>query len=241
MRLAAMAVLVCAPVAAQLHPSPMAGRWFPAGKQALEQLLDSAYASSMRRVPGPPRKQLLGLVVPHAGLQYSGVVAASSYRLIGKPSNIIVLAFSHRAPFEGIAAPKVESYSTPLGEVKVNREALRSLGFPELEEKRLCDHSIENQLPFLQRSAPEASLIPLYVGSLDKAALQAAARKLARRVEQGDVIVASSDFTHYGESYGYTPFPNDAKLPQRLRDRATDAFERIGSLHPPLFDRFLKE
>jgi AmmeMemoRadiSam system protein B/AmmeMemoRadiSam system protein A len=237
--IAGLALVFVAPAAAQVHASPMAGRWFPPDRAALEKLLDTSYSSSSRRVPGPPRKNLLGLVVPHAGLQYSGTVAASSYRLLDERANIIVLGFSHRFPLEGVAAPRVEAYTTPLGEVKVNRDALRSLGFPVMEEKELCDHSLENQLPFLQRSAPNAQLIPLYVGSMDAKALGAAARKLARRVEQGDLIIASSDFTHFGQVYGYTPFAQDSKLPERLRDRATEAFEQIGSLDHTLFDRFL--
>jgi AmmeMemoRadiSam system protein B/AmmeMemoRadiSam system protein A len=234
-------IALCVPLFAQVHLSPMAGHWFPSDPGALTQLLDASYAASARRSPGPARQQLLGLVVPHAGLQYSGTVAASAYRLLGKPANIIVLAFPHRYPLAGIAIPKVDAYTTPLGEVKVNRAVAVSLGFPELDEKTLCDHSLENQLPFLQRSTPHASIVPLYVGTLDARSLQSAARKLAARVQQGDVIVASSDFTHYGASYGHTPFPNDARIADRLRDRAREAYERIGSLSIPFFDRFLSQ
>jgi AmmeMemoRadiSam system protein B/AmmeMemoRadiSam system protein A len=241
MRLTAAAALFVSVCLAQTHPTPMAGRWFPAEKTDLNRLLDSSYAASARRSPGPPRSQLRGLVVPHAGLQYSGVVAASSYRLIGKPANVILLGFPHRYPFQGIASPRVEAYSTSLGEVKVNRTALAELGFPERDEKALCDHSLENQLPFLQRSVPDALLIPLYVGTLDSRELQVASRKLAARVREGDVIVASSDFTHYGESYGYVPFAKDAKLAERLRSRAKDSFERIGSLDVPFLDAFLRD
>jgi len=240
-RLAASAVLVLS-LHAQVHPTPMAGRWFPAEPVQLDTLLDQAYAQArLRSGVESPRKGLLALVVPHAGLQYSGVPAASAYRLIGQPRNIILLGFSHRFPLEGVAYPKLDSFTLPGGELKVHRELAESLGFRMVEEKALCDHSLENQLPFLRRAAPKAGIIPLYVGALAPDQLNDAARRLANRVRQGDLVIASSDFTHYGEGYHHTPFPNDGQLPARLRDRANEAFENIGSLSVHAFDQFLTQ
>jgi len=225
---------------AQIHSSPMAGRWFPAGRPALERAVDASFANAARRGPATaPRKNLAALVVPHAGLEYSGAVAAAAYRLLDRPARIVLLAFSHRRDAGGVAAPDVEAYATPLGQTKVDREALRELGFPIQPETELCDHSLENQLPFLQRIAPEAPLVPLLVGTLRGPALDRAARKLAAWLRAGDVLIASSDFTHYGEAYGYLPFPRDGKLAERLRRRAADSFEEIGSLNVAAFDRFL--
>lgn len=238
--IAGFAWALCATAGGQIHVSPMAGRWFPAEKAALEKTLDQSFEIGERRAGGvPPRKMLRALVVPHAGIQYSGSIAAASWRLLGQPENVILLGFSHRRPIEGVVAPDVDGYSTPLGEIRVNQAALDELGFPRVAERELCDHSLENQLPFLARAAPKAQLIPLYVGTLDRAALAAAARKLAARLADGDVLVASSDFTHYGVSYNYTPFPNDANLPRKLMERALQAFETIGSLEVAGFDRFL--
>jgi AmmeMemoRadiSam system protein A len=79
------------------------------------------------------------------------------------------------------------------------------------------------------------------VGDLSEDEVASAARKLAARLKQGDVIVASSDLTHYGEAYGYRPFPNDAQVAYKLRARAAGIFERIGSLETGQFDRYLAE
>jgi AmmeMemoRadiSam system protein A len=68
-----------------------------------------------------------------------------------------------------------------------------------------------------------------------------AAQKLADRAKQGDLIVASSDLTHYGAAYRYTPFPLDDQIAGRLRARAVQIFDRIGSLDVALFDRYLEE
>ncbi|MCL5744154.1 MAG: AmmeMemoRadiSam system protein B [Acidobacteria bacterium] len=241
-RIAPLFVLFVSLGFAQLHKIPVNANWFPSAPGELSKLLDQAFATAAKRTgSAPPRQRLLGLIAPHAALPYSGAVAAAAYRLLDHPKNVIVLAISHSRPLKGITAPLLTAYATPLGEIRVNRAAIRELKFPLAVEGRLCDHSLENQLPFVQRAAPGASVIPLYIGDLSPAELAAAARKLATRVEQGDVVVASSDLTHYGEAYGYTPFPLDKQLPLRLRNRAMEIFERIGSLEPPAFDAFLSE
>lgn len=223
------------------HLSPMAGRWFPAEAGALRQIVDRSWTTAEKRTANAPRRaKLLGLVVPHAGLEYSGAVAAAAYRQIGSPRNIVLLGFSHRVALEGVTAPRVTSYATAAGAVTVNTAAVAALGVPLIDEARLCDHSLENQLPFLHRAAPRAQLIPLYVGSLTPARIAPLAKKLAAHVAQGDIVIASSDFTHYGEAYRHTPFPNDRQLPERLRERANEAFEEISSLDVSAFDRYLE-
>jgi AmmeMemoRadiSam system protein B/AmmeMemoRadiSam system protein A len=224
----------------QVHGVPSSASWFPAEPERLQAILDRAFSDAGKRAGGvPSRKGLLAVVAPHAALTYSGTVAASAYRLLDKTRGIVLLGFSHRRPIRGVVAPAVEAYTTPVGQVPVNGAALRELGFPLKPESELCDHSLENQLPFVARAAPGIQVIPLYVGQLSDEELAGAARKLAARLARGEVIVASSDLTHYGASYGYTPFPNDVHLPSRLRGRAIEIFERIGSLDVPAFDRFV--
>ena len=227
--------------AAQIHPTPMAGRWFPSDAGALSQALDESFSAAKRRSGvNTPRRGLTALIVPHAGLEYSGVVAAGAYRLIDRqPRTVIVLAFSHSAPIQGVVTVKLDRYESPAGPVRVANDVARELGFAAVDERSVCDHSLENQLPFLRRALPEAAIVPLYVGRLSEDQLTAAARKLAARVRAGDLLIASSDFTHHGKAYGYKPFPDDAKLPARLRERAEQAFEAIGSLDVSAFDRHL--
>ena len=76
-------------------------------------------------------------------------------------------------------------------------------------EERVCDHSFEIQLPFLQKAAPHARVSVLYVGRLSGDGRRAAAAQLAEAARAGAVLVASSDFTHYGPSFGFLPFPLD--------------------------------
>lgn len=225
----------------QIHTVPATDGWFPAEPAAFKQVLDRSFSIAEQRFGSvPPRKGLLALIAPHAGLAYSGPVAAAAYSRLDKPANVIVLGFSHRVRFSGVVAPRVSVYRTPAGEIKVNRTALRELGFASAPEDQLRDHSLENQLPFIQRVAPAAQVIPLYLGDLTREELSVAARKLAARLRSGDVIVASSDFTHYGKPYGYTPFAAGSDLPQRLRARFLEAAASIGTLNVPAFESFLR-
>ena len=226
--------------AAQVHQVPASPGWFPSEQAPLNKLLDQTFAVAEKRGGGaPPRKKLLALIVPHAGLAYSGSVAASAYRRLAQPKNVILLGASHRRALTGVSVPDLEAYATPVGEVKVNRPVVRELKFPQLPEQQLCDHSIENQLPFLARVAPAASVVPLYVGALGEPELASAARKLAARLKQGDVLIASSDLTHYGEAYRYVPFPKDDLLPKRLLARTIDLVDAIGTLEAGEFESFL--
>jgi len=245
MRLPLLILGAALTAAAQVHTTPMAGRWFAADAGGLTKQVAQAHALATARQGGlAPRPHLAGLIVPHAGLEYSGAVAAEAWQLAAAhPRNrtIILLAFSHKGGPRGVVSPKVSAYQTPLGAVPVNTRAAAELGFPHVAESEVCDHSLENQLPFLQGIVGEGGFVPLYVGALSSAELTAAAKKLAARAAQGDLIVASSDFTHHGAGYGYQPFPQNDALPEKLRERALEAFEHIGSLDVPLLDRFLAE
>ncbi|HVX65918.1 MAG TPA: AmmeMemoRadiSam system protein B [Bryobacteraceae bacterium] len=236
-RLAVFLLAALAVVPAQVRKVPASEGWFPDQAEALKQVLDNAFRTAEKRVGRvPPRKRLLGIIAPHAGLAYSGAIAAAAYSRFDHPSNVVVLAFSHSRAFSGVRVPALAAYETPLGRIEVNREAVRALGFSAGPAAELADHSLDNQLPFIQRAAPGVRVIPLFVGELEPEELAAAARKLVGRLKQGDVIVASSDLTHYGAAYGYTPFPVTQTLPARLRDRAYEIFERIGSLSTAQFE-----
>src|SRR5262249_52241765 len=102
--------------------------------------------------------------------------------------------------------------------------------FPVTQEWRVCDHSLEIQLPFLQLAAPDARITPLYVGSLEAPQRHEAARKLASIWRPGVVFLASSDFTHYGRSFGFEPFPNDPLVQGRLRELDFECIDAAASV-----------
>jgi hypothetical protein len=102
-------------------------------------------------------------------------------------------------------------------------------------EAHVCDHSFEIQLPFLQKCVPGARITALYVGRMDSAARGEAASKIGEAWRPGTVFLASSDFTHYGRSFGNVPFPADDDVAARLRELDFACIDAAGSLDSALF------
>lgn len=224
-----------------VHSSPFAGSWYPQSAGDLERLLDDRFTESLRRTGPYLPPGALAFVTPHAGPAWSGTVAAAVYRAIAQqqPERIVVLAFPHHGGLGRVAIPDVHVISTPLGDVPV--DAGFDGEFPRVAEAQLCDHSFEVQLPFLQRAAPHARVSPLYIGHMDAAERRRAAEILAAAWRPGVVFLASSDFTHYGRSFGYTPFSPDGDISSRLRDLDLDCADAAGSLDSSLFLETLRE
>ncbi len=229
---------------AGVHVSPFSGTWYPADASELRNLLERLFADSERRTGRYIASRGCGFVVPHAGLIYSGTVAAAAYRHVRAlaPERVVLLGFSHHGGPPGAWIPEVDGYSTPLGEIAVNRAFAAALAqggeFGTTDEEALCDHSVEIQLPALQFAAPAAKVVPVYVNRLSPASRAAAARKLASLLGPGTVLVASSDFTHFGRSFSYQPFPADEYAGERLREIDEAAIDAAGTL---CADAFLAE
>jgi AmmeMemoRadiSam system protein B/AmmeMemoRadiSam system protein A len=226
---------------AALHISPYAGTWYPDRVSDLERLLEERFEESARRTGQFLFRDALGYVTPHAGPAYSGTVAAAVYRTVRQqpPERIVFLAFPHHGGLEGVALPNVDAISTPLGETAIDLSW--GEGFPRVNEGWLCDHSFEIQLPFLQMSAPLARVTPLYVGRMNSEERRAIADQLASKWQAGVVFIASSDFTHYGPSFHYVPFPPDRSVGRRLRELDHECIEACSGLDPALFSETLRD
>jgi len=180
-------------------------------------------------------------------LIYSGAVAAAAYRHVQlqQPERIFLMGFCHRGCPSGVSLPEIERFRTPLGEVEIDRACVECLlsapHFRSMPEAGLCDHSVEIQLPFIQKAAPSARIVPLYVGHLDPTSRAEVAAALAPWVTRGAVFVASSDFTHFGGAFHYSPFPVDERTGDRLRDLDSEIVDAASSLRPKLFLDALRE
>src|SRR5436305_396698 len=133
------------------RPSPLAGKWYPGDAEALTGMLDRFLrAVQLPAIKGKP----MGLLAPHAGLKYSGPVAAHSYALIRDMGfdTVVVIGPMHH-PINGSVLTSAHThYETPLGCVEIDRGTLFSLGrtVPLTELRRDPEHSVEIELPFLQ-------------------------------------------------------------------------------------------
>ena len=207
----------------------------------MEALLDRLFDGSRKRTGPGLLPRPLAFVVPHAGLDYSGTVAASAYRHLqaAKPERVFILGFTHSGGVPGVSIPDIDAFETPLGEVKVDRAAAREMAsggqFATVAESQVCDHSVEIQLPLLQKAVRGVPVVPLYVGHLDNTEGHAAAQALAQQIRPGDVLLASSDLTHYGKSFNYEPFPAGPDVDRRLFQLDSRIIDAAGSLAPTLF------
>jgi MEMO1 family protein len=175
----------------------VAGTFYPASRAELDALVTTLLAEAHEA--GETRRPK-ALIVPHAGYVYSGPVAASGFaRLARHGANverIVLIGPAHRVPVDGLAEPGVSHMRTPLGDVAVDVDALRAL--PEIRPNGAAharEHSLEVQLPFLQKVASRAKVVPLVAGDAEP-------EDVARIIERcwggsETVIVISSDLSHY--------------------------------------------
>lgn len=218
------------------HHSPFCGSWYPGEAKELRRLLTTLEETSEERTGSGFLPSPLAFVVPHAGLVYSGTVAQAAFRYMhhSPPERVWLLGFSHAGAAAKVATTDVAAYATPLGEVRVDTQPLP---FPRLQEARLCDHSVEIQLPLLRSQAPGTHIVPLYVGNLSAAERRQIAEQLAGLYRPGDVFVASSDFTHFGRSFGYLPFPVDRATPKRIAHLDQEVIDAAASVNAEYFLR----
>src|SRR5512143_487388 len=192
-----------------IRPPAVAGSWYPGDAGALRALVESRLSTVP---PAPPRGPLRALVVPHAGIVYSGRTAAHGFARIGADDfdRVVVMAPSHRVPLRGAAVDPSAQYETPLGRMTVDLEAVDALvahGRFERDTRPFAlEHAIEMQLPFLQLLLPEAKLVPVLVGELRGEEFREAGTALRPLLDARTLVVVSSDFVHYGAAYGYVPF-----------------------------------
>jgi len=182
--------------------SAVAGSWYPGAATAIAEEVDR-YLQAAGTASAPGR--LVGLVSPHAGLRYSGPVAAYGYGLLrGREGITVVLVGpSHRAAFDGVALHGEGAWDTPLGRAPIDEEVAEALlcadpvVFEDPDVHR-DEHSLEMQMPFLQRLVPGLRIVPLLMGSQARAEVEALAAAFAKALAgRGVLLVASSDLSHY--------------------------------------------
>lgn len=207
---------------AAVRRAAFAGSWYPRSAAAIVAELDSYLAGvSDAALTG----RIVGLVSPHAGLHYSGPVAAYGYSLLrGRaPVSVVLVGPSHRVAFEGLALQASGAWETPLGSVPIDEPlahallAAHELVFDDPGLHR-DEHSLEMQMPFLQHVMPGLRIVPVLMGTQSSEEVEALAAALARALQGRDaLLVASSDLSHY----------QPATVAERLDAEVIDAVSRF--------------
>jgi MEMO1 family protein len=189
-----------------VRPSPIAGQWYPGKARELAATVDAYLGAA--RLPATA-DMLLAVVAPHAGHRYSGPVAGYAFRLARRLScDLVVIVGPMHYPWPAdVVTSAHEAYGTPLGTVPVDGDAVRDLGAALRVEtgvelglvRKDPEHSVEIQLPFLQRTlAGEFRMLPVMVRSDRREIAHGLGRALATLVRRRRaLLVASTDLSHY--------------------------------------------
>ena len=233
--------------------SILAGRWYPANRENLESTIDNLLKNSET---AHSAKQPILLILPHAGYIYSGKVAAVGYNLIKKlsPDIIIIIAPSHYSSFYGCSILPVDYYETPLGKVRIAKDAVKFLLNQNLfqynRHAHTQEHAIEIHLPFIQRIFENKLLnniviLPILIGNINSTNAVEISHSIVNAInnKKNPLFIISSDFTHFGERFGYLPFNSQDRntIKQKIKQLDHGAIDRILAKDIKGFTEYIKK
>ena len=194
-----------------IRPPAVAGQFYPGSPSELAKTIAGQfYAAPKPTISGKP----LVIISPHAGYVYSGPIAARGYKILEgeEYSTVIVISPSHTVGFDGVSAFAGKAYSTPFGQIPINRELTESIvsgseiiklsDAGHLAGGQRSEHALEVQLPFLQTALRNFTLVALVMGDQDYQTCEALGNAIADAIKGDDdvLIVASSDLSHFHDS-----------------------------------------
>jgi MEMO1 family protein len=180
-----------------------AGQFYPADAKVLQDKI----AGYLKNVPASSSLTNIGaIMVPHAGYDFSGRVAAYAYKALRgrKTGTVIIMCNSHAEYFSGVAVDNHDAWQTPLGEIEVDKKLAEKLvSFDKSIQYNAKpftaqDQTIEVQLPFLQTVLPSGfKILPIYFGNVGSETYKKLASAIAANLGDDDLIIASTDMSHY--------------------------------------------
>lgn len=212
--------------------------WHAADPNALAKQIDGF----IKKADVNTSNDIIALISPHAGYAYSGQTAAFGIKAAkAKYSRVIVIGPSHQiAMNEVLSVPRVTHYQTPLGEIPLDVDFINKLlqnpVFQNIPQAHTSEHSVLIQLPLLQYRLGNFKLVPIVAGQCSPQTVRKVAEILKSLVDSNTLVVASSDFTHYGPNYGYVPF--DQNVPAELKKLDIGAYDYISKLDSAGFSQY---
>jgi AmmeMemoRadiSam system protein B len=212
-----------------IRPPAVAGRFYPDDPERLGAAVDSLVAGGEIK-----KSRLRACLVPHAGYTYSGSVAGEVYRRIEIPERVILLGPRHFPRGAPLAILSDGAWETPLGTAPIDGPLAEKIvgAFPLVREDTVAhsaEHSLEVQLPFLQRLNPSFAFVPIVIGPARWETLEALGHALASviaAVSEPVLLIASSDMNHY-ESDAVTRVKDRKAIDQILALNARKLFDTV--------------
>ena len=230
----------------EIRKPAVAGQFYDAKKENLVETIENCFKD--KRGPGKipkikeGKKEIKGVVVPHAGLIFSGAIAAHSYATVaqsGFADVFIILGPNHTGLGSGVAMMKKGFWQTPLGKIKINEKLAEKIHTGIIDEDNSAhrrEHSIEVQIPFLQYLAQKKDItfVPITMAMQDKNTNKEVGEIIAKAIKTSEekiIIIASSDFSHVGFNYMTMP-PAGTNVDEYAETQDKKAIEEILNLNP---------
>ncbi|MHC4338421.1 MAG: AmmeMemoRadiSam system protein B, partial [Planctomycetota bacterium] len=181
-----------------------------------------------------PIDNVIGMILPHAGYQFSGQTAVRALETTDKKySRIVVIGPSHRAYMEEmLSVPTATHYETPLGEVPLDVNFIEKLleypMFHSVPYAHKEEHSVQVELPLLQYKQKNFQFVPIVAGHCSLETIRKVGSILKSLVDEQTLVVTSSDFVHYGQRFRYVPFRKN--VAEEIKKVDMGAYEHIANL-----------
>jgi len=214
--------------------SALAGSWYSADPNVLGKQLDGFF----KKAEAQPIDDVIAFILPHAGYRYSGQTAAVGLKTTKrKYKRIVVIGPSHRVFMEDLlSVPRVTHYETPLGKTALDVEfvdkLLRYPVFQNVPRAHEGEHSVQIELPLLQRyfggKGADFKFVPIVAGRCSAETVARVGRILRSLLDEDTLVIASSDFVHYGSRFNYVPFKKN--VPEEIKKIDMGSYEYIAKL-----------
>ena len=217
------------PAKVVLHSS-LAGSWYSNDPEALKKQFETFFEKAKPETI----ENVIALILPHAGYQWSGQTATFGLKTTEKKyKRIVVIGPSHRTAMEEIiSVPRATHFETPLGQIPLDTEfidkLLKSPMVQNVPHAHQSENSIEMELPILQYYQEDFKLVPIVAGQCSLEAVEKAGAILKSIVDENTLVIASSDFVHYGRGHGYVPFTEN--IPEQIKELDMGAYQYIANL-----------
>jgi AmmeMemoRadiSam system protein B/AmmeMemoRadiSam system protein A len=211
-------------------PSSIAGKWYDADDEALGKQIDGFF----QKAEVKPISNVIAMILPHAGYRYSGQIAVRALKTTDKKYiRIIVIGPSHTAYMEEmLSVPRATHYETPLGEVPLDVDFINKLlEYPVFQSTPYAhteEHSVQIELPLLQYNRKDFKFVPIVAGHCSMKTIRKAGGILKSLTDEQTLVIASSDFVHYGPRFSYVPFRDN--VAGQIEKVDMGAYEHIANL-----------